>query len=155
MSQKKGQETISRLKDWIAERDLLNDYADYRNGFQVSRANLIEEKVLNRSQLSVNGNAQLRGILGAAEKRWYGERAETLESHKDAREASEAKSKRISADVSRLQKALAEAQAEIAPLKAEIATLNSANNALRSELGIQKIREATLLNSYGGLTGWD
>lgn len=63
---------------WIAERDRLNDHAEYRNGYQVSRKNLIDEGVLNRSQLSVNGNPVLRELLAVAEKRWYGEQVETL-----------------------------------------------------------------------------
>ena len=118
---------------WIAERDRLNDHAEYRNGYQVSRKNLIDEGVLNRSQLSVNGNPVLR----------------------EARKASEASSKLKSAEVSRLQRGLAQAQAELAQIKAEMATLKAENERLRSELGIQKVREEAIVATYGGLDAWD
>ncbi|RRC45728.1 hypothetical protein [Escherichia coli] len=140
---------------WIAERDRLNDHAEYRNGYQVSRKNLIDEGVLNRSQLSVNGNPVLRELLAVAEKRWYGEQVETLESHREARKASEASSKLKSAEVSRLQRGLAQAQAELAQIKAEMATLKAENERLRSELGIQKVREEAVVATYGGLDAWD
>lgn len=65
------------MKAWIAERERLNDYAEYRNGHQMNRASLIAADVLKRSQLSINGNPRLRKILIDAEKHWYGEAENT------------------------------------------------------------------------------
>lgn len=156
MSQIKAEETVRKLKSWIAERDRLNDFGEYGNGQKVNRADLIDEHVLKRSQLSANGNPVLRQLLSEAEDRWYGTApVESIESHKDARESSEALSRHVSGDVNRLQKGLAEAQAELFPLKAEIASLKAENEDLRNDLGILKVREAALTESYRGLPGWD
>ncbi|HBC3401584.1 TPA: hypothetical protein KDX79_003442 [Vibrio parahaemolyticus] len=155
MSQLKAQETINRLISWIAERDELNDFGEYRNGDKVNRANLIDEGVLKRSQLSVNGNPKLRELLVEAERRWYGESNESIASHNDARERAERRSNQNSAEVSRLRKELAEVKAELSPLKSELASLRSENQELRQELGIQKSREAAVVRNYGELSGWD
>ena len=68
---------------WIAERNELNDFGEYRNGDKVNRANIIDEGVLKRFQLSVNGNVKLRELLVEAEGCWYGD---PITYHKDARE---------------------------------------------------------------------
>lgn len=154
MSRQKAEETITNLKAWIAERERLNDYAEYRNGHQVNRASLIAAGVLKRSQLSINGNPRLRKILNDAEKRWYGE-AENTEVRTMAWDAQVESSERYVEEVIKLQKELAKTQAELAPLRAEVTSLRSENIRLRGELGVHTSREFAVVESYGGLKGWD
>jgi len=154
MSRQKAEETIDRLKAWIAERERLNDYAKYRNGYQVNRVNLIVAGVLKRSQLSANGNPRLRKLLIDAEKRWYGE-AEDVEAYKETNVANEESFKRNVEELRRLQKAVAQSQTELALLRSEVSFLRTENNRLRSELGVHTTREFEVVKNYGGLTGWD
>lgn len=148
MSRQRGAETVERLKAWIAKRDSVKDYEEYRSGHQVLRSALIAEGVVKRSQLSVNGNPVARELLAEAEARWFGKHEESAASHSAARERSEAKSKKSSGEVARLQRCLAVAKAELNELRKE-------NEKLCAKLGILKSREDSILTAFGGLKTWD
>lgn len=148
MSQRKARETEDALSAWIADRDRLGDYQEYQNGMQVNRRALIDEGVLKRSQLSVNGNPRLKDLLVEAERRWYGQKEETLESHKQALEASERRYERNASLVSKLQDKLVQVQAELRALQSE-------NERLKKELGIERASKADIVTRYAAITSWD
>ena len=119
-----------RVRQWIAERDGLQDFMEYERGGKVNRAALCAELDFGRSVVSQN--PAVRRALSMAEERWYGSRISALAGDA-ARERAERRSTRV-------QRALGNAREQIAGLKAE-------NVLLRQRLGKYEALEEILVET--------
>ncbi|WP_420600316.1 hypothetical protein [Neptuniibacter sp.] len=120
--QEAGANNAQKVREWVAERDLYEDYMEYRNEvngeYKINRSTLVAELDFSRSV--VNQNRTVKDLLAEAELRWYGVKEESSEAHKAARERSEKKTAKRTADVSKLEDELAKLKAENAELRKQL-----------------------------------
>lgn len=125
-----GRLYADRVRQWIAERDGLQDFMEYERGGKVNRAALCTELDFGRSVVSQN--PAVRQALGAAEQRWYGPGLSAR--------ASDAARERAERQSTRVQRELGNAREQIAKLKAE-------NVLLRERLGKYEALEEILVET--------
>jgi hypothetical protein len=118
-NQQKAQENVTKLEQWIKERDRLGDYVDYENTGKVNRKSLCAELDFARSV--TNQNPAVKALLSEAEARWYGVRQEDdKKALKAASERSARKSDMTAAENSRLLDEIGKLKAEVAMLKKQL-----------------------------------